>query len=77
MGLDRAGVRAGEHDDLVDDFGSRQPLEGVVDERGVGEGQEGLGALEGDGAEGLEGEKWEGGRERERGGGEEVGVERG
>lgn len=67
MRLDRARVRASEHDDLVDDLRTGQPLEGVVDERGVGERKEGLGALEGDGAEGL----WRQ-RERER---EEVEVE--
>ena len=53
MCLDRPRVRAGEYDDLVDDLGPREPLQGVVYERGVGEREEGLGTLEGDGAEGL------------------------
>ena len=52
--LDRPRVRAREHDDLVHHLRTRKPLQGVVDERGVGEREEGLGALEGDGAEGLE-----------------------
>ena len=63
MGLDGPGVRAGEDDNLVADAGAGEPLQGVVYERGVGEREEGLGALEGDGAEGLE-SVW---GERERG----------
>jgi hypothetical protein len=55
VGFHRARVRARDDDDLVHAARPRQPFQGIVEEGGAGQGEQGLWGFQGEGAEGLGG----------------------